>query len=125
MLKKYTMIDEEIIVAFFKQFKIGDDLEFHICDIDVAKYLNINLSTLRKRLTNTFSSSIQYIEGVDYIKIKDKITNKRVYMLNYQCFERIAMGGYTEESETVRMYFIKLSEFILENQYLINQSNRK
>jgi len=122
LVKKYTNIDEDFIDTFFKSFKIGDDLEFHIKDIDVANYLNINLSTLRKRLSNTFSTSVQYLENVDYIKIKDKITNKRIYMLNYQCFERISMGGITEESETIRMYFIKLREFILENQYMINQA---
>ena len=35
-------------------------------------------------------------------------------MINYQCFEKMAMSGDTQESETVRMYFIKLREFIVE-----------
>ena len=43
-------------------------------------------------------------------------------MVNYQCFERLAMGGDSEESESVRMYFVKLREFITENQKLIYQS---
>jgi len=43
-------------------------------------------------------------------------------MVNYQCFERLAMGGDSEKSESVRMYFVKLREFITENQKLIYQS---
>jgi len=40
-------------------------------------------------------------------------------MLNYQCFERLAMSGQTEQPEIVRNYFVKLREFITENQKLI------
>jgi len=43
-------------------------------------------------------------------------------MLNYQCFERLAMSGDSDESEVIRSYFIKLREFITENQHLIYQS---
>ncbi len=43
-------------------------------------------------------------------------------MINYQCFERLAMSGDSLESETIRMYFIKLREFITENQQLIYQA---
>ena len=41
LLKKYTTIDKEFIDIFFKKFKIGDDLEFHIFDFDIANYLGI------------------------------------------------------------------------------------
>jgi hypothetical protein len=43
-------------------------------------------------------------------------------MINYQCFEKIAMSSDTQESETIRMYFIKLREFIVENQQMIYQA---
>jgi hypothetical protein len=48
-------------------------------------------------------------------------------MLNYACFEKLAMSGDSEESETIRMYFVKLREFLTENQHLIYQaiSNKK
>jgi hypothetical protein len=46
-------------------------------------------------------------------------------MVNYQCFERLAMSGDSEESESVRMYFVKLREFITENQKLIYQLMEK
>jgi hypothetical protein len=42
-------------------------------------------------------------------------------MINYQCFERSAMSGYSEQSETTRIYFVKLRDFITENQHLIYQ----
>ena len=123
LLKKYTIIDKDFINIFFKKFKVGEELDFHIKDIDVAKYLGVELNTIRRRLSNTLSKTINFIENVDYIKVKSaKKINGLIYMINYQCFERLAMGGDTEESETVRMYFVKLREFITENQTLIYQS---
>ena len=43
-------------------------------------------------------------------------------MVNYQCFEKLAMCSDSKESETIRMYFIKLREFITNNQHLIYQA---
>lgn len=43
-------------------------------------------------------------------------------MLNYACFEKIAMSGDSVNSETVRMYFTKLREFITDNQQVIYQA---
>jgi len=43
-------------------------------------------------------------------------------MLNYQCFERLAMSGDSPKSETIRMYFVKLREFVTDNQQLIYQA---
>ena len=60
LLKKYTLIDEDFIDTFFKKFKIGHELEFHILDKDVAKYLNITLDNLRKRLKNHYSKNKIY-----------------------------------------------------------------
>jgi acetyl-CoA acetyltransferase len=53
----------------------------------------------------------RYFEKVDFIRIKCEKTYKIKYMINYQCFERLAMSGDSDESETIRMYFIKLREF--------------
>ena len=114
LLKKYTIIDKDFINIFFKQFKVSEELEFHIKDIDVAKYLGVELNTIRRRLTNTFSKNINFIEKVDYIKIKTDKTYGITYMINYQCFERLAVGGNNEKSELIRMYFVKLREFITE-----------
>jgi phage anti-repressor protein len=77
---------------------------------------------IRRRLNNTFSKNINYIEKVDYIKIKSGKTTGLQYMINYPCFERLPMQGDSKKSETVRMYFIKLREFITNNQYLIYQT---
>ena len=41
LLKKYTSIDEDFLKIFFKKFLIGNDLEFHISENKVYKYLNI------------------------------------------------------------------------------------
>jgi phage anti-repressor protein len=122
LLKKHTNIDIDFINIFFKKFKINGELDYHIKDENAAEYLQIKLDTLRKRLLNKFSKSIRFIENIDYIKIKSGNTTGVIYMLNYQCFERLAMSGDSEKSETVRNYFVKLREFITDNQAIIYQS---
>jgi len=122
LLKKHTTIDKNFINTFFRKFKIGGELHFDIKDIDVAKYLDINLITLRKRLLNILSKRKIYFEKVDYIKVKTGITTGVIYMLNYQCFEKLAMSGDSAKSEEVRDYFVKLREFLVENQSIIYQS---
>lgn len=124
LLKEYTNIDHSFIDTFFKKFKIGGDLDFHIKDVKVANYLNITMKNLRQRLRNQAGSSNSeiFFENVDYIKIKEKKTSSVTYMLSYSGFERIAMTSNSQNAETVRLYFIKLREFIVENQYLFYQS---
>jgi superfamily II DNA or RNA helicase len=90
------------------KFTIGGELDFNLKDSDVAKYLDIQLLTLRERLSNKYSKNKNYFEKVDYIKIKNSKTSSVTYMLNYQCFERLAMLGNLQKSEIVRNYFVKL-----------------
>ena len=123
LLKENTTIDTEFIDTFFKKFKIGSELNFDIIDKDVAKYLGVVLLNIRRRLNNEYSKSSRFIENVDYIKIKSNTSNAGIaYMLNYQCFEKLAISGDSTKSELVRDYFIKIREFIYENQELIYQA---
>lgn len=122
LLKKHTNIDEDFIDTFFTKFKIGGELDFNILDSDVARFLNITMKTLKRRLNNSYSNSKNYIENVDFVKVKVENKNKFVYMINYPCFEKLAMNGDSEESETIRMYFIKLRQFLTNNQELIYQA---
>jgi len=122
LLKQYTNIDIGFINTFFKKFKIGGELNFDIEDNNSSIYLGIHLMTLRKRLLNSFSKTNKFIENVDYIKIKTEKTSSVIYMLNYQCFEKLAMSGDSKKSESVRMYFIKLREFLVEHQEIIYQA---
>jgi len=125
LLKENTNIDQDFIDTFFNKFKIGGELDFDIQDTNVSKYLNINLATLRKRLNNAFSKTKRFIENVDYIRVKTGISNNINYMLNYACFEKLAMSGDSDQSEVVRMYFTKLREFITDNQRVIYQAMNK
>ena len=125
LLKENTNIDEDFIDTFFTKFKIGGELDFDIKDTNVCKYLDINLSTLRKRLNNAYSKTKRFIENVDYIRIKTGVSNNIIYMLNYACFEKLAMSGDSKQSEVVRMYFTKLREFITDNQRVIYQAMNK
>jgi phage anti-repressor protein len=122
LLKQHTNIDIGFINTFFKKFKIGGELNFDIKDIEVSKYLGIGIINIRKRLANAYSKTKKFIENVDFIKIKSGKTTGLTYFINYQCFEKIAMSGDTQKSESVRMYFIKLREFIVENQKMIFQA---
>ena len=122
LLKEHTDIDIKFINTFFKNFKIGEELDFNIKDINVANYLGIQLRTLRERLQNKYSKNNIFIQNVDFIKVKTKGTSSVMYLLNYPCFEKIAMNGDSPKSESVRMYFIKLREFLLKNQHIIYQS---
>ena len=97
LLKKYTNIDTDFIDIFFKKFKINGELDYHIKDNDAALYLQIKLDTLRRRLLNKFSKSKRFIENIDYIKIKSGNTTGVIYMLNYQCFEKLAMSGDSDK----------------------------
>jgi hypothetical protein len=122
LLKEHTNIDTNFINTFFKKFKIGGELDFNIEEKNVAKYLDISILTLRKRLNNVFSKTKRYIEKVDFIKVKKENSSKIVYMINYACFEKLAMSGDSEKSETIRNYFIKLREFMTHNQHIIYQA---
>jgi len=120
LLKKHTDIDIDFIDTFFKHYKIGGDLDFHIQDKDVANYLDIKLSTLRKRLLNFYTKrNPLYFEKVDFIRIKINKTSGIIYMVNYQCFERLAIDGDSKQSEVVKSYLIKLREFFIKKLQLI------
>jgi hypothetical protein len=122
LLKKHTNIDQNFINIFFKKFKIGGELDFDIKDKDVAQYLGITLDNVRSRLQNKYSKTKKFIQKVDFIKQKLGKTSSVIYLLNYQCFEKLAMSSETSKAEMVRLYFIKLREFIVENQKLIFQA---
>ena len=122
LLKKYTNIDPDFITIFFKKFRISGELEFNIRDSDVAAYLQVDLNTIRRRLSNTFSKHKNFIENVDYIKTKRGKGASLTYLLNYPCFERLAMGGDSPRSEEVRSYFVKIRQFLTEHQRLIYQA---
>jgi phage anti-repressor protein len=122
LLKKYTDIDKTFINTFFSKFKIGNELKFDIKDSTIAKFLEITLKNLRQRLTNQFTKTKVYIENIDFIKVNTGITSGVTYMVNYQCFEKLAMSGDSAKSESVRMYFIKLRQFLVENQKIISQA---
>ena len=125
LLKENTKIDEDFIDTFFTKFKIGGELDFDIKDTNVCKFLGISLISLRKRLNNAYSKTKRFIENVDYIRVKTGVSNNINYMLNYACFEKLAMSGDSKQSEVVRMYFTKLREFITDNQRVIYQAMNK
>ena len=122
LLKKHTNIDKMFINTFFIKFKINGKFDYHIKDEDASEYLQIKLDTLRRKLLNKTSKSGKFIENIDYIKIKNDKTTGLIYMLNYPCFEKIAMSGNSDNSEVVRNYYIKMRELMTRNSPIIYQS---
>ncbi len=62
-------------------------------------------------------------KNVDYIKIKNKKYNSSITnMLNYLCFEKLAMNIDSDNSESIRIYFSELRIFTYDNQTIIYQS---
>ena len=54
-----------------------------------------------------------------FMKIKSGKTSGVSYMINYQSFEKIVMSSETQQSNTIKLYLIKLREFIIENQKIM------
>jgi superfamily II DNA or RNA helicase len=81
------------LINYIKKSKISDELDFDIKDKMVADYLNITLDNVRRRLQNKYSKTKKFIENVDFMKIKSGKTTGVTYMINYLCFEKIAMSG--------------------------------
>ena len=124
LLKENTSIDKKFIDLFMIKFKIGEEYEFVLDEIDVSTYLKITYQTLRKRLNGAFNADIknkEYIENLDYIRVRTQ-GNKIKYLLNYACFEKLAMAGNTKESIDVRNYFAMLRKFIYDNRTIIYQA---
>lgn len=120
LLKKNTTIDKKFIDIFFKNFRMAYDLEFHIDIEDIAKYLKTSVQTIKDRLKNVYAQNINYMEKVDYIKIRQGKEIK--YYVTYTCFENLAMQGTSSKSVEVRAYFIELRLFIMENKDLLYQT---
>ena len=75
--------------------------------------MGISIISIRKRLANAYSKTKKFIENIDFTKIQSGKTSSITYMINYQCFEKLAMTGDSPKSEVVRMYFIKMREFLV------------
>ena len=55
---------------------------------------------------------------MDYIKVKQGIKSSVIYMINHQCFEKLAMNSNSIKSESVRMHFIKIRESLIKNEQI-------
>ena len=67
----------DLLIPFFKKFKIGGELNFDIKDLEVSKYLGIGIINIRKRLANAYSKTKKFIENSFLIK-KEFIIKRKV-----------------------------------------------
>ena len=128
ILKKYTDIDKNFLNDLFSNFKLTDleqeSYDFDFTDIKVAKWLDIDIQTLKDRLRSKYkkrsNEELQYIEKYDYIRVRN---GKNItYKITFICFENLAMQTRTENGEMIRYYFSKIREFIQINQSIIYQA---
>jgi len=126
IFKPYEFIDEYFIKNIYGKIISQDTLSFDIKDVDVSNCLGIKLSTLRERLSNRFGKNKNYVEKVDFIKMKHQKTSSVTYMLNCQCFGKLAFSSDTKNSKAVRTYFIKLREFLADKyKFSLYQNDQK
>lgn len=126
ILREYTDISEKFIKDFFGNFnpEMSDDDEFMFKDSRVAKWLGIQLLTLRRRLLETYrtnkNSEPLYYEFADFVRRRN---GKNInYYITYECFEHLSMLSQTKKGIEVRGYFVKLRQFIQENKTTIYQA---
>ena len=62
LLKEKTTVSKSFINKFFKNFRVGDDLLFHIDEMDVCEYINITKKSLRNRLLKMLQLRIHYLK---------------------------------------------------------------
>jgi phage anti-repressor protein len=132
LLKTYTTIPHSFVDSFFTKFKLenDDNPEFYIKEEDVSKWLKIEVTTIRERLRNKYQNKLKkntnnpmYVENVDYtVQTNTKDKRKLHYLLSYKCFEKICMLTETEEGSQVRLYFVKLRQFVSEHYQSISQA---
>ena len=80
---------KNLLIHFLLNLKFGGELHFDIKDIDVAKYLNIKLDTLRNRLQNKFSKTKRYFEKVDYRYVYNHVFLMLFIIISYNLYNFI------------------------------------
>ena len=88
ILKKYTDIDKNFLNDLFSNFKLTDleqeSYDFDFTDIKVAKWLDIDIQTLKDRLRSKYkkrsNEELQYIEKYDmFLKFSNANKNLSVF----------------------------------------------
>lgn len=77
---------------------------------------------LRDKLKNKGVKYVYFVGDVGCVVLNTGYKSKKIYMVNYKCFERICMKSGGENAEEVREYFSKIREFIHQNHTLIYQA---
>jgi len=112
---KDIAIDKAILEIFFRKLIDGNELKFDMEDSLVALYLDVTINNIRSRLQNKYSKIKTFKENEDFIKKKSGSTSGVIYIINYQCFQKLVMKGGTAKSEQFALYFIKLRQYIVKN----------
>jgi superfamily II DNA or RNA helicase len=95
---KYTIYDYNIQ----QESNIDNENAFLITDIEIASYLNVTIDNIRRRLQNKYSKTQNFIENIDFIKMKLGKTSKLIYKLNYLCVKKIIISSNTTISEKIK-----------------------
>jgi hypothetical protein len=122
MFKNYVKlsrldIDNSFIDLFFEKFNTNN--KFYIDDIKIAKYLAVTCENIRKRLNNMYGKKINFIENIDYVKIKQGKTSSKTYYVSYECFEKLTSSGDNPKSIIIKSYFDKIIYVLINYNFII------
>lgn len=104
-LKKYSVIDDEIIDDYHTFFDDkADELFWTINLYDIAKWLDIKEEKLKELLTNNF------IKEIDYIMDKNNYNN---LVLSPKCCKLLCMMSGSKKANLIRTYYTDLEKLIV------------
>jgi hypothetical protein len=111
-LKKFTAVPEKFIDEYWEFYELCENELFGIPVDKVMKYLSI---TDRKKFIERLRSN--YVLGKDFqvtrlTQKSQKGIKDVIYMLSFECFERICLMSNTKKGQEYRDYFIMLRKFI-------------
>lgn len=111
-LKKFTAVPEKFIDEYWEFYELCEKELFGIPVDKVITYLGV---TSRRKFIERLRSN--YILGKDYqiTKLAQKLSKgvrNVIYMLSFECFERICIVSSTKKGDEYRDYFIMLRKFV-------------
>ena len=127
-LKKYSTISNIFLEDFFSLYdnKMSDN-NFVIDLKNVAKWLNVDIKSLRETLKKSYKKDIDYKDFINKIQKKGSGGHTfKITLLTSNCFKKICQLTKSKKGDEVREYFIKVEETLFKyKNYIIHGLEEK
>ena len=111
-LKKFTAVPEKFIDEYWEFYELCEKELFGIPLEKIIKYLGItHIDNFIERLRSNYVLG-QHFQVTRLSQKSQKGVRDVVYMLSFECFERICMMSNTKKGQEYRDYFIMLRKFV-------------